>query len=335
MNYTKISITAENVKSLCWEEDNLVDWVAGGHRYCLDGAIKRRNIYYAYRFDSAIISPTGRYSALYERLGTKAIILDNGKIVREINRSFYRAFQYDYPILFFLNSDGRELLAHCPDRYCKIEIEEIISGDRLTTRSSEPMDFFHSRLSVDPSCSFLMSSGWAWCPFDNVRVWHIDNVLKDPSLLDIWDRSLPDDHSVEINNACFLNQETILISSNIDAEDFYDDEEFDEPHRRPSTLSVFDIPSRSYKSIVPLGKNTGQMMPLGEKHVVCFYEHPRVYSIESGELILELPDINSGKRSGAIYFKNDMPVIALDSKNKRFAIADDEGITVVQFTDTE
>jgi len=69
-------------QSIVWHGDTLVDWVAGGIRYLLTGEIEPRHVSYAYRFDDAITSPSGRWVLLFERLGTKALLLDSGKIVR-------------------------------------------------------------------------------------------------------------------------------------------------------------------------------------------------------------------------------------------------------------
>src|ERR1051325_1490875 len=39
---------------------------------------------YGYRFDRTVSTPDGRYTVLYEQLGTKRLVLKKGKIVREI-----------------------------------------------------------------------------------------------------------------------------------------------------------------------------------------------------------------------------------------------------------
>jgi hypothetical protein len=64
-------ILAPNVRSLVWRGDALVDWVAGGRQFTLDGSIQSRSVYYAYPFDAAVASPSGEFSAIYTKLGTK------------------------------------------------------------------------------------------------------------------------------------------------------------------------------------------------------------------------------------------------------------------------
>jgi integrase len=79
-----VTLPAKGVRSLCFRGDDLVDWVAGGHVYCCDGTERDPHVYHPYRFDCATSSPDGRYVVLYERLGTKAILLDDGRLVREL-----------------------------------------------------------------------------------------------------------------------------------------------------------------------------------------------------------------------------------------------------------
>lgn len=43
----------------------------GGRR----GALQVGRVFYAYRFDGAVTSPSGRYAVLYERLGTNGLVL--------------------------------------------------------------------------------------------------------------------------------------------------------------------------------------------------------------------------------------------------------------------
>src|SRR5262245_25979248 len=111
---TYTEIRASNVKSLIWDGNDLVDWVAGGQRYRLSGETIRAYVNFAYAFDAAIASPSGDYVLIYSRLGTKGLLIRGGSIVREINRSFYCADVYECVAMLTI-ADGRELLAHCPE----------------------------------------------------------------------------------------------------------------------------------------------------------------------------------------------------------------------------
>jgi hypothetical protein len=54
------------------------------------------------------MSPSGEFAVIYTRLGTKGLVLHRGKIIREINRSFYHADVYEYPIGLAALKNGRE-----------------------------------------------------------------------------------------------------------------------------------------------------------------------------------------------------------------------------------
>jgi len=47
------------VRSLCWDGDELVDWASGGTRFSLSGQQTDSNVYFAYRFDRAVLSLAG------------------------------------------------------------------------------------------------------------------------------------------------------------------------------------------------------------------------------------------------------------------------------------
>src|SRR5512143_298227 len=152
---TELRIPAQGIESLGWDGDTLVDWVAGGHRYYLDGHNVRRPVGYPFTFDAAAISPSGEYAVIYMRRGTKGLLLHRGEIVREINRSYYFADAYEYPVVLFRLRNGQEVLAHCPEQYCQIEIEELDTAKRLTQLDTrQPDDFFFSRLAASANGDF-------------------------------------------------------------------------------------------------------------------------------------------------------------------------------------
>ena len=146
----------QRILSLCWRGAELVDLASGGTRYRLDGTVELPGVFFAYHFNRAVVSNDGNYSVIYEALGTKGLVLRGNKPVREINRSFYHAHVYEYPFAIIHLPDGRTAIAHCPDAYNKIKIEEIESGQRLTAREGDAADFFHSRLQATPDSEFII-----------------------------------------------------------------------------------------------------------------------------------------------------------------------------------
>ena len=317
INRTIIPIkSGHEVRALCWHGDELVDW-AGIIRYRLDGTSSGPTVNYAYRFDHAVSSASGDYVVLYELLGTKGLILKRGNVVREINRSFYHADVYEYPVGLFTLPDRREVIAHCPDHYNVIEIEEVESGKRLTSRSGEAADFFHSRFQVSPDGRFLLSAGWIWHPFDTIQLFDIGQALQTPEILDRnWSGDLSDANVGEIHTADFNGPDLIVFAG---------DTEEESPR-----LGVYSIHANAILTSCALDSPAGTLMPLGDV-AVSFYESPKLLDLPTGKVLIRWPELSTGQQNSSIVHHIDrVPPIALDRLNRRFAVADSEAITVVQ-----
>ncbi len=323
--------TKKTVSSLCWNGDDLIDFADGGNIYQLDGTALRSRYFNAFKFDAAVISPSRRFGVAYEKLGTKGVIFHENKVIREINRSFYFAGTYEYPVVLFQLPDGREVIAHCPDKYNKLEIEELETGKRLTQRDNKPQDFFHSRLTVSPDSKHLMSAGWIWQPIDWIAVYEVEQVLREPSLLDT-DFVPFGFASGDINSACFLNSEEFVCWSTDDAEDFDEDEPEENRHLllRPGNIGVFDLQAKSWRSVVLTTAEIGTMFALDEKHVLSVYDHPKVVDVATGEVVQQWPELKTSKQSSSIIRHIDpIPPMAFDKTNRRFAVAEDKTIRVI------
>jgi hypothetical protein len=239
-----IQLPAQNgVRSLAWADDALIDWCAGGAMYLLDGTSCDRAVNYAFPFDAVTTSRDGLYAVIYQRLGTKGLVLRQGKVLREINRSFYHASVYEYPVIFAKLPDGREALVHCPERYNELRIEDAETGVELTPPASrKPADFFQSRLSTSGNGRWLASAGWIWHPFESVAVFDLHTAINNAAVLDPLSTIL--NRAVEIHSASFLNDEQLLLWSAADAEDFRDDEDrLDEPQpaMNPGSIGIYDL----------------------------------------------------------------------------------------------
>jgi hypothetical protein len=143
------SFPATGIRSLCWRGDELVDWVGGGRVLALDGTERGALVNYAGHLDAATASRDGRFVVIYERLGTKGLLLKDGQILREISRSSYHANAYEYPVALFHEPGGRLLLAHCPRSYALSSWRRRRRGGRLPHR---------------PNVSHPISSTHAWRP---------------------------------------------------------------------------------------------------------------------------------------------------------------------------
>lgn len=326
-------------RSLTWDGEGLVDWVGGGTRYSLDGAVTRAPINYAFDFDEATALPGSDWAIIYERLGTKALLLKAGNIVRELNRSFYQAQVYSYPACLLRAPDERVLVAHCPEEYNRLELEDASTGERLTASASRsPQDFFHSRLQPSPGGKWLLSAGWVWHPFDALVWFDVAAALADGNTLDRFIHQTT--HSrhvgfVEESSASWQNETKLLISGGSDEEDPEEAAQFSGPRIPANGLAVYDIATDKFQASCSFGHPAGKTMPIGQTHVVTFFEHPRLYRINGGVLEHEWPEIQSGDETSSIrgYSSKPLPPTALDSNRRRFAVANSRTIHVVTVTD--
>lgn len=320
--------TASPPRSLCWNGDALFDWVDGGIRYGLDGRSADPHVRYAYRFDRAVMSPDGRYAILYEVLGTKGLVLKEGKVLREINRSFYHATAYEYPVALHTLPSGRTLLAHCPDEYCRLEIEDIETGERLTRRTSESPDVFNSRLQFSLDGRYLLSGGWIWHPLDTVCFFDVARALEHPESLDsIEGPKTGDDWGCELHSAAFGANDTLVLYSSDPA-----------PSAAPApaedhmgSLAVYSLAEQRLLSVAEPEASVGRMMVVGD-HVVGFFEHPKLIELATGRAVERWPELATGVHGSSIIHHLPLaPPLALDPAGRRFAVGTEKGIEVVRF----
>ena len=265
LEYIEIHIPAKNVQSLCWEGDSLVDWVAGERHYYLDGTEQRRRVSYSFTFDQAVNSPSGDYAVIYVKYGTKGLVLHKGKILREINRSFYQANVYEYPVTLLQLKNGQEIIAHCPERYNRLELDDLATGKRLTDAPDrKPKDYFFSRLSANESGTYLLSAGWHWQPMDYVRIFNINQGLEQPSHFDKW--GIEFNTSGDNSSACFVENDHFISSLWDDKfrQTEQSEESVSEEKDPPwGMLLLFSILENKFVSSVSPSEITGTIMPIG------------------------------------------------------------------------
>jgi hypothetical protein len=316
------------ITSLCWKEDYLIDWAGGGKRFFLDGNIQQSSRRYAYRFDSAIQAPNSPYAIIYEKRGTKGLILKDGEIFREINRSYYQAQAYEYPICFLqLPNDGLAII-HCPESYDRIDIELVESGKLLTNFTGrKPEDCFHSRLQISPCQNYFLNTGWVWHPFGIFEVYNISNVLADPQLLDRAPRM--DVYEEEIASATFLDDDYIFLTTS----SYYGEEpeeEVNEDVLQIYELGLYSIKDNQLVRKIRLSSNAGNIMAINEQYVLSLYKYPKVIDTFTGEVVQSFPPIKSGHELSSYGYNYDQePSIAIDHINKRVAIAQENSIEIL------
>jgi hypothetical protein len=329
-------LPAKGVRSLTFRGDALVDWLDGGRVLGLDGSDSPGKPVASERFDGVAAAANQRFVALYERLGTHAVVIDTatGAVVRELQRGELGAERYVYPIALWVSADGDTLLAHCPDHHNRLEIDNLDTGKRLTVASDrKPVDYFYSRLSVSPSATRLLSAGWVSYPWDTVGWFDFDKALSEPTHLDkpqMADTALHVGVAEE-SSAAWVTDELLLIGSSEEPEDIEEVTISGSGLRLLSPgMALIDIRTRKVTSACPLFHPPGAMLPIGTHHAVTFYGYPRLYNLAGG-LVHEWPQLPTGKLTGSIQHDvSPPPPMALDTEGRRFAVAVDDDVWVVR-----
>lgn len=318
----KIPLNQIQLKSLAWVGDDLVDYAGGITTFHLDGNKTLPKYTFGSLFDNAIVTSDGIYAVIYQTLGTKALLLKNGKLLRELNRSYYCAEVFEYPITF-LTVGEKVCIAHCPDKYNIIEVEEIETGIRLTGKEKSEFDFFQSRLQISPNQKKLLSAGWIWHPIDSIEIYNFSESITNPQILDTrWENSIEGLDIWEINNAVFIDDEKILLSGIGNLKDEDENEEI--------SLVVYDLEKKVILSQTKINEPTGLLMPLNEIFAVGFYKHPKIFDLQSGKIIKTWTDIPTDERNSSILWHLDnFAKIAIDVENKRFAVGTENTIEVI------
>lgn len=318
------TIPARNPQSLCWVGDDLVDLV-NGVTYRLDGSSERTGGVLGYRFDAAAVSPSGRYGVVYERRGTKGVVWDltappRERKLREINRSFDNADASEYPVLLFAMPDGREAIAHCPDDYNCLLIEDLRDAT-LIAKSDNELDYYFSRLAISPSGKRIISTGWFWHPFIQMLTFDTQSILKNQEL-STKDALLGT--PVEPGNAAFLSDDLLIVSGSGHS---ISEEESWLPK---NGLAVYDLAKGQFVASLPLNRTLGTLMPISSRLVVEFYEHPKLIDLQAGKTVHQWENVDSGKQTSCLIGNLDpLPTMALDQSHGRFAVVDGKSIRVV------
>lgn len=304
--------------TLNWKGNDLIDWVDGGNIYSLQGEVKSARRVYGYKFDAAIQSDDETYAVIYEKLGTKGLLLKNGEVLRELDRSYYHADVYEYPIAFVKLADEYGII-HCPQEYNLIEIESVETGEKITTAENRnPADCFHSRFRVNPANSTLLNTGWVWHPFSILEIYSIQEGITDNAQLDNTTAHFPS--HAEICSAEFVTDDLVVVSS-AKEEPLKGEELNDFINMYPGQIGLYSITQKKFLKKITLDFDLGTLVPVSDDFVIDLYGHPKLIDLNSGEVIQRFEDIFSGNQnSSIIHYKDPIPPIAVNLKNRRIAI---------------
>jgi len=318
------TIKTNYLETIDWLNGKIIDWCSAGEEYSLDGQKHQRAKYHYGSFDGSITSPDGQYSFVYKRLGTKGLLLKNGEILREINRSYYCAESYEYPAAFVV-WDYVTYLIHCPIKYCQLDFENVETGEIVTNIADRnPSDRFHSRLSISPDNKYLMVRGWVWHPLDRVELFDIAACLKDPPLLD--ESSIYPNFGTEINSASFIDNERILIAAS--EEEPLDDET--PPALPQEHIAIWNFISNELTVPIKVNGDFGNLFAINDKQAWDMYNYPKIINIQTGEIESKIEDINSGLQSSSIFSDAiKAPQICFDRQTSQIAVRIDSTIIEV------
>lgn len=330
----RMTVWSGEVRSLVWEGDDLLDPVGGWRRWSPDGTeYPPERLGYGGVYDRAVTSPTGRWTVVYAERGTRGLLLDGRHAVRELTRDDYHAGDYDYPVGLGTLTDGREVLVHCPERFNRLQIEDIATGERLAAGSGEPMSsLFHSRPSVSPGGRWLMSAGWVWSPAGVCPVYDLGRALGDPSVLDgrglltYWPFI-----DAEADSGCWLDGDRLaLVTGDIGGEPDDEDDEDEDIELGPHQLGVWSCSLGKWLYRNDLPGPIGTILGCGES-VLALYGHPRLFDIRTGALVAQWPELVLPRRQGSYGVTHKpSPVAAVHPDGTRVALALSGGIAVVR-----
>jgi hypothetical protein len=316
------TLTANFIKTICWNNNIIVDW-ASGTKYLLDGCTKQFGSLYAYTFDSALSSSNGEYVFIYKKLGTKGILLKNGELLREINRPFYCANAYEFPAAI-VTIENKTYLIHCPIAYNRLDFEDIETGEIITNiQAREPYDRFYSRLEISADGNYLMSKGWVWHPLDEVVVFNIKDCINKPELLD--QAQCYPNVGVEICTASFIDNDSIIIGSS--GEIFNEDLIENLPCEH---ISVWNFKTNQLLKPIKLKGDFGNLFAIDHKRVWDLYGFPKIFDLKTGDILEKNNEVYSGKqRSSIISNTTDYPSIIFNRETKQIAIKTNDKIEVL------
>ncbi|QKJ30560.1 hypothetical protein HQ865_12590 [Mucilaginibacter mali] len=319
----KIELKAERVRTIDWYGDDIIDWAAF-KLYSLDGSSKQlSNSYFAFGFNKSISSQNGEYAFIYQKFGTKGLLLKNRKLLREINRSYYFADAYEYPAAF-ITFMGNTYLVHCPKAYNQLDFEDVETGELITdVPVREPEDIFHSRLEVSPDQSTLISKGWLWHPLDVVATYRVPECIANPKLLDA-DANIFNYVGTEICTASFIDNSSILIGS---SEEVIDDEIKDLP---PNHIAILQLETMAVTKLISPKTEFGNLFSINESLAWDLYKYPKLIDLNTGEIIVKYEEIDSGLQNSAIMnSKEYLPQICYNQHTKSIAISGHDKIYVL------
>ena len=319
LRHATMTVDCPNISALTWVSGDLLD-VPSGRTIRSDGTISPIAFLTPFPFDHALSMRSGKtlWTLAYVNRGTKAVLFKDGHVLRELNRSYYFANAYDYPVALTNLPTGRVVVVHCPKAFNVVECEDAESGEILWSKKTNGMEF-HSRLSVSPNGRFLLSAGWFWHPLGGAWLCSLSDDSGKPG------EEVEFSFGAEIDAAAFLDDDHIVASSTSELIN----EEIPRSGLGPMQVGVWSIAKGQWISTAPISAPTGTIMPWRD-WVISFYEHPKAIELKTGKVVHVWDDLYSGRQRGAIELGDPPPpTIALNPDKGMFALRDNNRIQII------
>lgn len=320
---TRTTLTANWIQTITWFNNTIVDWASAGQQYRLNGKVNQlcTQTFGALDFNGALCSADGKYAFIYQKMGTKGLLLKGDTLLREINRSYYYANVYEWPVAF-VTVDGTTYLIHCPKEYCRLDFENVETGEIVTdVAGREPDGFFQSRLELSADGTYLLSKGWHWHPREAIYAYNIKACIKNPLLLD--DSALYPSLRAEVCTASFITATKVLIGT---SDEVFDDEA--EDNFPTKHIAIWDIETDEISNPVKVDGEFGNLFAIDADRAWDTYLYPKIISLNTGEVIDKDESVYSGKQNSSIVNKEDLAQIVFNRDTQQLAIAGKEVIDV-------
>ena len=283
------------------------------------------HLHYAFgkRFNGSKNVQEGKYRVLYERRGCKGLLLKEGALIREINRSYYHADHYEYPVCLWERSNGQVCVIHCPESYDRLEIEDFETGERLSHHPErDPSDIFHSHLEVSADGRYLLNGAWVWHPWCIQQVYDLEACVADPLLLD-GEGCGPQTDS-DIASVCFFGESRLMVISSFEDVDEEEDA-FDFP---PRHAGIFQLPEN--RLLWKQGLKTPlELVPINEHFAWSLYGHVGLYDLKAGKLLEHVPDLLSPWSTGPFGEVKPGQSAAMSKDRTILALASDMQLDII------
>jgi hypothetical protein len=175
-----------------------------------------------------------------------------------------------------------------------------------------------------------------WSPFEDIRIYDINQVLKQPSLLD-QGKIRVTRRGVKVMVAILVKDDLLILTTEDEDYDPNDVEPDDESLLLPDMIGVYNLSTRLFSTKAVLQEKAGIIYPMGDKFVLGSYQYPKLIDLETGMVVQKWEGLKTGEQTSCIApqvpgvgWKLPPASLAIDPQNMRFAVGQTDNITIIQ-----